>query len=341
MKISISIITASVQIFLARRLPIKNARMGMGFCANYFDAPSTPFTHTSIHHAPQLKQLVAFSMFPPIFCDPYKVQDNDSSNSSMEVKKTSGPAHRTDSGDDSPVRMKDQSPPDSPIHSKTLFVGDIETSLEAAPSPKAASSTTHNSAALTTEHDDDTVVQENEDKDEDFSDSAAPKDIRFLKVVLVAVFLLVLVAGGLLTYFFTRTKTTQQQLNDLGFPYRKDMANGWLFDANTATAGKSYKRYDGAKLKEATEVGCAKKCASKGAFAGAWNTFYQECWCYLETPNANFCFERCVIEEGVEFSSTLLQSSFDWCPKSYCEIFDAKAYCDYRPMKDVADCRNF
>jgi len=142
-----------------------------------------------------------------------------------------------------------------------------------------------------------------------------------------------------MAFFFTRPKSTEQQMKELGFPYRKDMKSGWLFDANPVSARRSYKHYDYTDLGEsANEVGCATKCANDGAFAGAWNTFYEECWCFLDVPESNYCFERCVIEEGVEFSSVLLQSSFDWCPKSYCDIYDAEGYCDFRPKQNVTGC---
>mmetsp|Transcript_44765 Transcript_44765/g.108139 ORF Transcript_44765/g.108139 Transcript_44765/m.108139 type:complete len:365 (-) Transcript_44765:162-1256(-) len=201
-----------------------------------------------------------------------------------------------------------------------------------APSPKKSNSTFNNSCAS----DDGTNVQENE------RSRHKKREIVFLKVVLGLLLISVLVAGIFLTYFFLQPTTTEQKLKELGYPYRKDMKNGWLFDANIDTARTSYTHYNTAELAKeglgANEVDCAAKCASDDAFAGAWNTFYQECWCFLDVPNTDYCFERCVIEEGIEFSSIRLQSSFEWCPKSYCETFDAKDYCDFRPMKNVTDC---
>ncbi|KAL3939214.1 MAG: hypothetical protein SGBAC_006027 [Bacillariaceae sp.] len=298
------------------------------------------------------------------------------------MNRTSGPAHRTDGGDDSPdnsespEESKDHSQSDDsfPIHSgttpelnaieeqgdieeaggieqildngvekspqkdKRVLIADQECAVTPSSSKNATNSTAQNSGA--SDDDNDTVVQELP------SESKAKKwDLLFMKVVLGLLLISVLVAGFFLLYFYLQPTSTEHKVKELGFPYRKDMKNGWLFDANRDTTRTSHTHYSAAELISeglgATEVDCATKCASDEAFAGAWNTFYQECWCYLDSvPNADFCFETCIIEEGIEFSSVKLQTSFEWCPASYCDIFDAQEYCDFRPKKNVTDCRS-
>ncbi|CAJ1959092.1 unnamed protein product [Cylindrotheca closterium] len=207
---------------------------------------------------------------------------------------------------------------------------------EAVSSPHKTNSTAHNSGA--SDDDDGTVVQENQSESD-----MKKRDLLFLKIVLGILLLLLLVAGIFLVYFFKQPTSTEEKLKELGYPYRKDMKSGWLFDASRDTGSTSYTHYNTDELAReglgANEVDCASKCASEGAFAGAWNTYYQDCWCFLDVPNSNYCFERCIIEEGIEFSSIRLQSSFEWCPQSFCDVFDAKAYCDFRPKQNVTDCR--
>lgn len=123
-----------------------------------------------------------------------------------------------------------------------------------------------------------------------------------------------------------------EALKELGYPHTKELASGWLFDANPDTAPSSFSYYKSSDLVpngQATDIDCARQCSTENAFAGAWNSFYLECWCYFEKPRANFCFEPCVVESGIEFSTQTFDD-FEYCDESYCEIFDAGEYCEFR-----------
>lgn len=186
--------------------------------------------------------------------------------------------------------------------------------------------------------DDGTVVYENKLTANDKFN----RDTKFLKVVGCIVMVFALGIASFLVYFFLQHQLrTELKLKQVGFAYTKDMTNGWLFDASRDTKGESHTRYTSFELAKeglgANEVDCAKKCASSNAFAGAWNTDYLECWCFLDVPNSNYCFEPCVREQGIEFSSIPLESSFSYCPESYCQIFEAANYCEYRQFNE-SDC---
>jgi hypothetical protein len=151
--------------------------------------------------------------------------------------------------------------------------------------------------------------------------------------ILVVYSWLTILAVGIFVSWVVFQKDKFQQLADIGYPYTKDLTLGWLFDASLETGASSFSYFDSFDLVssgKATEIDCARKCKSENAFAGAWNTFYTECWCYFDVPgDTNYCFEPCVIESGIEFSIRPYDA-FNYCDESYCQIFDASEYCKFR-----------
>eukprot|EP00980_Cylindrotheca_fusiformis_P006485 scaffold1377_cov126-Cylindrotheca_fusiformis.AAC.30 len=157
------------------------------------------------------------------------------------------------------------------------------------------------------------------------------KGKKYMKIlVLYGWSMIIVVAIFILSVVLRENKF--KKLRDLGYPHTKGLKAGWLFDANLDTALTSFSYYTSVDLAPsgtATEIDCAKQCSRESAFAGAWNNFYLECWCYFDVPEANFCFEPCIIETGIEFSTHSFDN-IDYCNESYCEIFDARDYCNFR-----------
>lgn len=172
--------------------------------------------------------------------------------------------------------------------------------------------------------DDGTCVAENKTI---FSD----KQKKYLKILMVYGWCAIIGVAIFVTFFLLK-KDKFEEFAELGYPYTKDLTFGWIFDANIDTAPKSFSYYNSTDLVPnggATEVDCARQCSRENAFAGTWNAYYSECWCYFDLPGNNFCFEGCVIESGFEFSSRSFED-FDYCKKSYCEVFEADEYCKFK-----------
>jgi hypothetical protein len=155
------------------------------------------------------------------------------------------------------------------------------------------------------------------------------KHRRYINILVVCSWLTILAVVIFVFWAVFRKEKFEQ----IGYPYTKDLTSGWLFDASLETGASSFSYYDSIDLVpngKATEIDCARKCKSENAFAGAWNTFYMECWCYFDVPgDTNYCFEPCVIESGIEFSIRPYDA-FNYCDESYCQIFDASEYCKFR-----------
>jgi hypothetical protein len=177
------------------------------------------------------------------------------------------------------------------------------------------------------------------------SDSASgenPEDRRFSKrekrfftIFFCCILSLILAAVSALVWLVIlnggeETGPDPNRFREFGFKHSRDMSTGWLFDSNTETANSTYSYYTSKDLVsegEATDRHCARKCSFENAFAGAWNTLLEECWCYQRPPDSHYCLEPCVAEQGIEFS-TKKYKKFEYCEQSFCELFDdAEDYC--------------